>query len=257
VTVTLAAAYHDPESTVLDRLVETLPGALAHFDAAVVQASHETPAHVLDRFVALGCAVRHVPWPSRDVDLVGRARREVVAAAAALDRDAHVVYSDVDHVARWSVTNDAELAATVATMTRHAFTVVGRSEASLAAMPATLRETEAIVNRVFTTATGREWDLCSGVRAMAPDLAAAVVCDDEDTIANDVTWPLTALATTADVAYTRADGWRYEDDHRFANGEGDDRWRERIEADPQQWARRMRIAALMAAAIARRCPGRR
>jgi len=84
----------------------------------------------------------------------------------------------------------------------------------------------------------RRWDLMFAVRCLSPAAARTVVeTSTEDTIANDVEWPLVVEAAGLDLAWFAADGLDYRVRQDFdAPADGRDH-------DPAEWIERVELAA--------------
>lgn len=173
----------------------------------------------------------------------GRHRRVALRLAATFTRS-RILYCDLDHVLRWIEADPIELQSCLSSSAD--FVVVGRSADAMEACPARLRETERIINHIYRLATGRDWDVMFAVRSMTPEVAEAIVAQaDEDTIANDVEWPLVAERAGFSVDYLEADGlsYRVTRDFDFAHDGRD--------ADPIEWAKRVELASLHARTMRR------
>lgn len=118
----------------------------------------------------------------------------------------------------------------------HDFLIVGRTPSAFARSPSRLRETESIVNHVYGLMTGREADVMFAVRVLSRAAAEAVVegCQ-EDTIANDVEWPLFAERMGFSVGYVAAEGLDYRINPDF------DQSSDSRDLDPLAWIERVEI----------------
>lgn len=237
----LAVALHDPEGrtiAAIDRLGDALRES---FPFVAVNATTDTHPAVLNTLASqLGA---EVITHGSDEQLIGRARRKAVELALGLGGD-QVLYSDYDHILRWIEARPDEVRAALAEPTADLL-VVGRSPAALAASPQRLRDTEVVINHIYSLMRpGRAWDLMFAVRRLTPEAAGLVVAScREPTVANDVTWPLLVERHGLTVGYFAAEGLSYKTIHDFDRGpDGHD-------SDPQQWIRRVEIAADHAAAM--------
>lgn len=165
---------------------------------------------------------------------VGRHRRAAVELAQSFDAAA-ILYSDLDHLLRWIGTHTAELTSLLGG-NHPDLLVIGRSAQAMAACPARLRETEKIVNHIYGLATGRAWDLMFATRLMSPRAADVIVSQGrEDSMANDVEWPLLVERVGLSVGYEAADGLSY----RIAQDFGADA--DAHDTDPVAWVKRVEI----------------
>lgn len=238
---TLAVALHDPDGRTIPA-IERLEGVLLEqFSAVAVNATTETDACVLDTFATRLHAevITHDP----DERFIGHARRNAVQLALTLDGD-QILYSDGDHILRWAEARPDEVHAALTDPTAD-LVVIGRSPAALDASPRRLRDTEVVINHIYSLMRpGRPWDLMFAVRRLTREAAQMIVsfCR-EPTVANDVVWPLLVERHGLTVDYFAADGLSYRTIQDFDQStDGRDR-------DPYEWIRRVEIAADHAAAM--------
>lgn len=93
-------------------------------------------------------------------------------------------------------------------------------------------------DHVYELMTGRRWDLMFAIRCLSPAAARVVVEKGaEDTIANDVEWPLVVEAAGLDLAWFAADGLTYRVCQDF-DAPADER-----DHDPAEWIDRVELAA--------------
>jgi hypothetical protein len=209
-----------------------------------MHATNVTSTKVLDFLVDdLGAHVGTAPPDGR----VGAHRRAAVAMTLDLDdppADA-ILYSDLDHVLRWVEDDPDELERTIARIATCDVLVVGRSPEAMAASPRRLRETEAIVNQAFGLVAGHEgWDVMFAVRGFTRAAARAIVdSSTQDSIANDVDWPLLAITQGLRVEHAAAGGLSYRTTDDF----GADA--DRRDDDAAGWIQRIEMAAVHAKAM--------
>jgi hypothetical protein len=236
----LAVTVHDPGGNFLpgfERMADRLTSTFAGIGALVTDDTAEPVVRFLsDR---LGARVERA---ASDVGAIGRHRRRSVeltlAPGFADDDDAPVLYSDVDHILRWVEARPDEVDAALAAGGTTDLLVIGRSDAAMAASPRRLRETETIVNHVYELMTGRRWDLMFAIRCLSPAAARVVVEKSaEETIANDVEWPLLVESAGLGLAWFAADGLTYRVRQDF-DAPADER-----DGDPAEWIDRVDLAA--------------
>jgi hypothetical protein len=244
-SVCLAVTCHDPTGA-FEPGTRTASEALRRaFAAVVVNATSETSPATM---VALEEAVEPLTvrrHPAGSVG-IGTARRD--ALALALDADcASIAYSDVDHVLRWATVDAGELERVMDPPSGVDLLVIGRSPGAFATEPHRLRVTEGAVNQAASLALGLQdevWDFMIAARLMTHDTARLLVehCREES-IANDVAWPLHAHREGRSLAHAPVDGlsYRHRDDYGAA---ADDR-----DSDPLEWVRRLEIASQHATAM--------
>ena len=229
----LATTVHDPRGHFLAGLRRLALPLREIFAGFGVLATAETAPDVVSVLEEdLGAAVSRAPG---DAASIGRHRRESVRRALSCDPTV-VLYSDLDHLLRWVETDRVELETVLAPLPAE-FVVVGRTPQAMNGCPRRLRDTEAIVNHIHRLATGRNWDLMFAVRAMSARAAAVVVeCGTEDTIANDVEWPLVVERAGLTTAYREAHGLSYRITQDF------DTDADAHDHDPIAWVARVEIA---------------
>jgi hypothetical protein len=237
----LAVALHDPEGRTVGAIDRLGDGLCESFPYVAVNATTDTHPSLLEALASrLGA---QVITHASDEQRIGHARRKAVELALGLGGD-QILYSDYDHILRWFEARPDEVRAALAEPTPDLL-VVGRSPAALAASPRRLRDTEVVINHIYSLMRpGREWDLMFAVRRLTLQAAGVVVAScREPTVANDVTWPLLVERSGLTVGYFAAEGLSYRTIHDFDRGpDGHD-------SDPHEWIRRVEIAAAHAAAM--------
>jgi hypothetical protein len=245
-TVALATVAHDPRNVLVPKLAEHLPALREVFDGIGVMGSRSTTSTTISLLEEHGVLVEQETEPD-GVDTIGRRRRGCLRVALQTGAD-HVVYADMDHAMRWLEREPDDLRSTLAALPDADFTIIGRPPDVFAEAPGPLRDTEGICNQFYERLTGRPWELFIAVRGMSRGAAQLIVDEcDEDTIANDVAWPLFAESRGLSLAY-RESRLPYENHSWFASGVSE---KERIEADPRAWAFRFYLAKQMMDAFAR------
>jgi hypothetical protein len=241
-SVALAATIHDPTARLVPEIARSAAVLRDIFAGIALNLTDATPRAVVDAAQALGAKTMiHAQGEA----IIGRARRDAVGLALQFPAPA-VLYSDFDHVLRWAQGNPAELRATLLAQPQADLLVVGRSARAFAAEPRRLQETERLVNRVYAMICGHEWDLMFAVRRLSRAAAAAVVREArEDSIANDVEWPLLLEAQGFSLGYAAADGLHYRTMEEFGAPA------DTHDGEPLEWIRRIEIAALHASAMRR------
>jgi len=227
----LTATVHDPGGHFLPGLKRLGSTIVEVFSSITVQATTQTSAAIIDSLVnGLGATVRQAPADGR----VGLHRR--LAVRLALPADATIMHIDLDHLLRWIETDRGELEAIVREAAAWDLLVVGRTAEAMAACPRRLRDTEAIINHVYKLITGHRRDVMFGVRLMSPRCAVSIVEEcTEDSVGNDVEWPLHAEGAGFAVAYAEANGLSYRTRADF------DATADALDTSPAQWIARINI----------------
>jgi hypothetical protein len=227
------AAIHDPRGHLLAPVAAAAPGLRTLFDGFAFNVSSVTHPPLLDLLAEdFGASiVRHDPDETR----IGRFRREAVALAAEARQ---AVYSDIDHLLRWLAADPASLRATLETGPELDMLVVGRSPEAFALSPRRLRDTETVVNHIHRLITGENWDLMFAMRRLS-QRAVRLILENatEDTLANDVEWPLLARRHGLSLGYAASNHLTYRTTEEFG-AEADT-----VDADPLAWIKRVNFAA--------------
>jgi hypothetical protein len=237
----LATILHDVEARLADALRAAAPALRRHFSQVAVSLTEATDPRMVRLFEdELGASVRFHPTGE---GIIGRARREVVGQALALDCQ-RILYSDVDHILRWLEAGEAEVATILASQPDAHLLIIGRTEQAMQAAPQRLRDTEMPVNRCYELMTGRSADLLFAIRRLDRDVARDLVQQARvDTLANDVEWPLLAERLGYRVRSARAHGLSYRTIDEYGAVA------DSLDTHPLQWLRRIEMAGEMARAM--------
>ncbi len=156
---------------------------------------------------------------------------------------------DGDRALHWVQRYPEELAAIVAGLGTHDCTIFGRTARAFATHSHVQRETEAIVNHVFRLVGGQQWDVTASARGFSRCAAEKIVREHaDDTIGNDVSWPLFLQQGGFSLGYIEVEGleWetadRYQEEVKAAGGA--QQWTSTIDSDPCIWADRLEAAYL-------------
>lgn len=254
-SVALAATLHDADGRLYAQAERMLPHLRALLGAIAVQATHATQARTLALLARAGAVVQHEPpGDSGGYLRLGRPRRESLALALQTGAP-HILFCDFDRALHWAERFPDELARVVGGLPARDLTVLGRTERAFATHPRAQRDTEAVINQVFASVSGRAWDVTAAARGMSRRAAAAVLegCPEEG-IGTDVAWPLhLQRAGGFDIGYLATEGLEFETADRYADAVGAAgglaAWLGQIDADPRQWALRLDIARAEVAAL--------
>jgi len=134
-------------------------------------------------------------------------------------------------------------------------TIFGRTARAFATHSRVQRETEAIINHVYALVSGHQWDVTAAARGFSQRAASAIVREhSDDTIGNDVSWPLFLQQRGGfSLGYVEAEGleWetadRYQEEVKAAGGV--QQWTSDIDTDPRIWADRLEAAYLEVVAM--------
>ena len=248
-TITLATTYHDPRGVLYAQLARLLPTLATHFAAIAVDASPEMHGPTLALLRDHGAQINQQarPFSADGVPHLGKARRDAVALALQQETP-FVVYCDGDRILHWLDHYPTELATVLAALTHYDFTILGRTPRAFASHPRVQTETEAIINRLYTALSGREWDITAAARGLSQQAAQAIVsgCAD-DTIGVDASWPLFVAAHGGlQLGYIETEGLEFETAAQqpvaVAAAGGVEAWKATLDRDPQAWAFRLSVA---------------
>ncbi len=159
-----------------------------------------------------------------------------------------VHYVDGDRLIRWAETQPAELRQVVQGLQQFDCAVVGRSEAAFASHPAALRETERIINAVFSDFIGLELDFGAGTKAFSRNAVRFLLANPEHAggLGNDVVWPVLCHRAGMHVGALWVAGADWETADRFqqqaVTGEAQQSAAEAYDADATRWAFRVDMA---------------
>lgn len=248
--VVLASTQHDPDGRLNDQLARALPALTRIFGGLAIQATYASHPGALDALRAAGALVRQETSEEfNGFARLGGTRRAALELALKLDAAA-ILFCDFDRALHWAEFYPAELAHVAAEIGVRDFTVLGRTTRAFATHPRIQRDTEAIINHVFATVSGREWDVTAAARGIGRRAAAALLagCPDQS-IGTDVSWPLfLQRAGGFSVGFLATEGLEFETADRFADQiaavGGLDRWIAQLDASPQQWAMRLELARI-------------
>jgi hypothetical protein len=241
-SVCLAVTCHDPAGSFATGIEESGTTVAKVFDSIAVNATTETAPSTLGALKAAKPSLKQRTHGAGTVG-IGTARRD--ALALALETDAtHIAYSDLDHALRWASSDPDELTWVMAPRAGEDLTVIGRNDEAFAREPQRLQATEGVVNHAAAlllgsiATAGENWDFMIAMRLMTRDCARLIVEQStEESIANDVAWPLLARKNGMRLAFIGVAGlaYRFRDDFGAAADARD--------GDPAEWIRRLEIAA--------------
>lgn len=235
-TLHLATSIADRKGELYQKLTQILPGLLTRFDSFSAQVTEETDPDVLALLRRYHAAVDQLP---ANFDHIGMHRRRAVELAlASSGGQGTILYIDADHLLRWFEMDVAELDRVLNLLPDHDCSVIGRGPISFAALPARLRETERLVNHIFTLTTELSWDTLMAARGLSIAAATLVVSQSQvQTAGNDVDWPLLCMKHGLSMNYLEAEGLPYQTNRVYAADIDDEE-----DEDPVAWALRIKVA---------------
>ena len=233
----LAATCHDPHGVFARGVAATSDAFNDVFASIAVNATAETAPATVAALRRAHPDVVLAEHPAGSIG-IGTARRDAVAAGLGTGCS-RVMYSDLDHVMRWATDAPDEMMRALGRPHSADLVVVGRSADALDSEPERLRATEGVVNKVMALALGLDevWDFMIATRIMSTETASLIVemCDEES-IANDVVWPLFAARRGGTLGYLPVEGlsFRARDDYAAAADARD--------GDALEWVQRVAMA---------------
>ncbi len=248
--VILAATQHDPDGRLYDQTERVLPALMRIFAGLAVQATHTTQERMLALLAGAGALVRREEpeWPT-GLKHLGLARRAAIDLALQLDAPT-ILFCDLDRALHWAEHYPDELAQVAARLAGSDITVLGRTRRAFESHPRVQRDTEAIVNQVYATASGRAWDVTAASRGLSRRAATALLAGcPEESIGTDVAW-LLFLQRAGGFAfdYITTEGLEFETADRYGDqvtaAGGLEQWIARLDADPRQWTFRLELAQI-------------
>jgi hypothetical protein len=250
--VALVATHHDPPERLYTQAARMLPRLGDLYQQLVVMLTPDTPlrTQTLLRAAQATIDTGDCTLPT-GLRYLGRWRQLALKLALRTsDTTLSFHFCDFDRVLHWVDVYPDELAEVLTHLPAADFTVLGRTPRAFASHPRVQRDTEALINHVFSLASGLAWDVTAASRGMSRRVADLLLagCSD-DTIGNDCSWPL-YLQQQPDIAlsYRETEGLEFETLDRFpdeiaAQG-GPEAWIARLDNDPRQWAQRLEIARI-------------
>ena len=230
--ICLATALSDPEAELLPKAVGLWPELTRLFSVQAIHVTSNTHPDWLDFLDERKVPVR---LSDPDWDHIGLHRRRSLEIALDNHPAERLLYVDPDHIMRWLERMPDELENLLALVGAWDCLIIGRTPTAFAAAPARLRETEVLVNQVYALMRGRRWDLMMAARGFSRAAAEHIVrACREDTIGNDVAWPLLTEQAGMSLGYVEADGLTYETNRVYANNLTDQE-----DADPEAWMLRV------------------
>lgn len=173
-------------------------------------------------------------------------RSTALEAALAVEGEAiHAV--DMDRLLHWIETYPDELRETVREIAEVDCLITGRTARAFGTHPLVMQQTEDLSNLLACSllrTTGL--DVCAGSRGLSREVAGLVLRYRAERVWGDVAWPVLASRAGHRVRYRATEGLEWETPDHFRDTVADEGTRRvlaaAVDADPQEWARRVDIA---------------
>jgi hypothetical protein len=233
-----------------------LPALMGCYSAMVAYCSRETHPTILDLLRRGGVAVHVDEGPPTGISRIGAVRRGCLRLGLQTGAS-YLQTCDFDRALHWVAHYPQELKTVVADIPNYDLLVLGRTKRAWATHPAYQSDTEPLFNHVFALVTGLDWDVGAGSRGLSRRAAEMISrTSQESTVGIDAEWPLLALGQDGfRVGHRRCEGLEFETADRFAleieASGGYKAWEDAMNANPEQWVFRLRIALMIAEAAVR------
>ena len=262
--VLLLGAVHDPEGRIAALLPGDLPLLQRHYARIAAICGVATLPSTIEALRRAGVTI----ISGDDVPI--NARPYALGVMAAHTEWEHVHLCDFDSALHWARTWPDELDRVNATIAAYDFLLLGRTVRAMASLPDAQRETERLINLLFTRTTGGldPWrlgnepdtpiDLCTGAWGFSRRGIAAIATQSRVTdIGFHAEWPLLARDTPdLRCAYLPCEGLEYETADRYgdqiAAAGGIEAWHARQNTDICHWQQRIGYITQIANMIAMR-----
>ena len=255
-TVGLAVTVHQPDDRLARLTAIQLPALVARYAALTAFCSRETHPAILDLLRHHGVPVKLDGGEPCGIDGIGDVRRATVRFGLQAGTS-HLQMCDFDRAIHWVSDYPQELEAVIADIPNYDLLVLGRTERAWDTYPPNQVETEPLFNKVFASATGLAWDVGAGSRGLSRRAAERLLrLSQEMTVGVDAEWPLLLLNREGyRVGQRSCEGLEFETADRFGaeiEAAGSyQAWEAEMDADPQQWAFRLRVALMISEAVLR------
>jgi hypothetical protein len=222
-----------------------LPRLQAHLPQIRTLYSHIVVA-LIDYDLATRTALEACPEIRLVLPADGAHSRVAALQAACATEAEHLHYCDMDRLIRWIETRPEELRRTVAAIPSADCLILGRTPAAYASHPQVMLETEQIINEVASHLLDLPVDICAGSKGLSRRLVRFLLTRIPADGWGDVSWAMLARRAGFTLAYVAADGLDYETADRYQPRAADTNSQRllaaAIDRDPEEWARRVRVA---------------
>jgi hypothetical protein len=254
--VHLVATVNDPHNRLAALTRQWLPSLLNLYRGVGLLCSQATSPEAVTLLRDLGASAVYDEDEPDGHFYIGRKRRQALRLGLATEAE-HLHLFDFDRALHWVATYPHELCQTVAAIPAYGLLVLGRTPRAFETHPPYQTLTERLANYAFGLAFGQEMDITAGSRALSRRGASFLLDHSQERgVGVDAEWPLLLQRVPGmKVGYRVCEGLEFETPDRFGleieTAGGLTAWVERMNASPQRWAHRLRLAAEIAEAAAR------
>lgn len=256
--VVLAATHHDPTDAMVAQMQRVLPDVRELYERVIVYITPTTGPRTEELLRGQQVQVeRETALDRMGLEHLGLVRLQTIRYAAETGAT-YVHLCDWDRVLHWAEFYPDELRDVVDAIPRHDLLIMGRTARAFATHPRVQRDTETIINHTFGLAFGQELDMTVSARGLSQRALEHLLAlpNPEPTIGNDCAWPLyLARFPELVIGYAATEGLEWETPDRHADeiaaAGGLDAWSANVDAQPEQWEFRLRLALIEVEAINR------
>lgn len=184
-----------------------------------------------------------------------RARREALGMALA-GGASYIHHCDADRLLHWFMHYPDELKQTIGQIPTYDYLIMGRTERAFKTHPLTMQKTEVLINHVFKLVYTQDVDIMTGSKGLSARAARWILerTQVKDVFAIDSEWPLLVRQRPQfTMGYVVVEGLEWETpDRLYAQGKDEQTvqaWKERLEASPEEWVHRLRMALSISEAV--------
>jgi hypothetical protein len=255
-SVHLVATVHDPQDRLAAPTRQYLPALLDLYCGVILLCSQATSPQAVTLLRDLGATVACDDDEPDGHFYIGHKRRQALRLGLAAGAE-YLHLCDFDRALHWTAIYPDELGQTVVAIPGYDLLILGRTRRAFETHPSYQTRTEALANHVFGLAYGQEMDVTSGSRALSYRAAEHLVTHSQERgVGVDAEWPLLLRSLGGmKIGYRTCEGLEFETPDRYGTeieaAGGLLAWTVAMNAAPQRWAHRLRLATEIAEAAAR------
>ncbi|MCZ7572392.1 MAG: hypothetical protein M5U01_27890 [Ardenticatenaceae bacterium] len=249
--VALVAPLYDADGGLLEVAAPLWPLLRELYCEIIVEASRQTPPHVLAAYREAGALVFSEFEAPNNIAHLGQVRLRALQRAVARGHSC-LHLCDWDRALHWARTFPDELRTVLPAIPDYDFLVMGRTRRAFDSHPHAQRETEHLANEAFAAITGEPFDVSGGSRGVSATAAVALQrWSRVFGVGSDGEWPVLAHRLGLRCGWFAAEGLEFETADRFAAAIAAagsyEAWLARAANNGAGWVRRLEFAAAIAA----------